>query len=161
GFLVHSLHAYFIRSGDASQPIRFEIDRLRNGRSFCTRQVVARQPVGAILGMSVSFQVPEEAPEVLTAVMPDVPAPDTLPSESWSPVFDRRFVPSREQGVARAWLRMTEPVPSDAVLPAVALAYQSDDLPTDAVVGLHPDRPAERNLEEYPFFSASLDHAIW
>src|SRR5262249_19541806 len=59
-FAVHSLHAYFIRAGDASEPIRFEVDRLRNGRSFVTRSVVARQSIGAILVMAASFQVEEE-----------------------------------------------------------------------------------------------------
>src|SRR5262245_35298357 len=140
GFAVHSLHAYFIRTGDSSQPIRFEVDRLRNGRSFCTRQVVARQPVGAILGMSVSYQVPEEAPEVQTAVMPEVPGPDDVLTETWSPVFDRRFVPTAEPGKARAWLRMSSPIGDDQDLHACGLAYQSDDMPTDAVIGLHPDR---------------------
>src|SRR3954447_2893715 len=48
-FRVHSLHAYFIRRGDADEPIRFEVDRIRNGRSFVTRLVVARQATGAIL----------------------------------------------------------------------------------------------------------------
>ena len=61
-FRVHSLHAYFIRRGDAAEPIRFEVDRVRNGRSFCTRRVTARQSVGVILEMTASFQVDEEAP---------------------------------------------------------------------------------------------------
>lgn len=161
GFEVHSLHSYFIRTGDSSQPIRFEVDRLRNGRSFVTRQVVARQPVGAIFQMAVSFQTPEEAPEVQAATMRDLPGPDEVTSETWSPVFDRRFVPNDEPGRATAWLRMTEPMGDDPLLHACALAYESDDMPTDAVVSLHPDRPEDRNFESYPFFSASLDHAIW
>ncbi len=161
GFLVHSLHAYFIRTGDASQPIRFEVDRLRNGRSFVTRQVVARQPVGAIFTVAVSFQTPEGGPEVQTATMRDVPGPDAGTSETWSAVFDRRFVPNDEPGRATAWLKMTTPMGDDPLLHACALAYESDDLPTDAVVSLHPDRPAHRDFEHYPFFSASLDHSIW
>jgi acyl-CoA thioesterase II len=161
-FQVHSLHAYFIRTGDASQPIRFEVDRLRNGRSFVTRQVVARQPNGAICTTSASFQSPEEGPAVQTATMRAVPAPDDLPSETWSSVFDRRFVIGDERGRAAAWLRMKQPMdPGDQLLNACALTYESDDLPTDAVAGLHPDRPEERNLEEYPFFNASLDHSVW
>src|SRR5262245_23723806 len=59
-YRLHSLHAYFIRLGDAGEPIRLEVDRIRNGRSFLTRRVVARQSVGAILGMSASFHVPED-----------------------------------------------------------------------------------------------------
>jgi acyl-CoA thioesterase-2 len=161
-FQVHSLHAYFIRTGDASQPIRFEVDRLRNGRSFVTRQVVARQPNGAICTTSASFQVPEDGPAVQTATMREVPGPDDVVTETWSPVFDRRFVPVEGRGRSAAWLRMTEPMGDEPLLEhAIALTYQSDDVPTEAVVDLHPDRPAERNLEVYPFFSASLDHSIW
>ena len=162
GFRVHSLHAYFIRTGDSSQPIRFEVDRLRNGRSFVTRQVVARQPIGAIFTMAASFQTPEDdSPEVQTATMPDVATPDEVVTETWSPVFDRRFIPCDERGVTRAWLRMTTPMGDDPLLHACALAYESDDLPTDSVVSLHPDRPEHRDFEDYPFFSASLDHSIW
>lgn len=160
-FHVHSLHAYFIRLGDSSEPIRFEVDRLRNGRSFVTRRVVARQPVGAILTMAASFQVPEEAPEVQTARLRSLPPPEDLPASSWTEVFDRRFVLSDEPGVSTAWMRMQQPLGDDPLLHACALAYQSDDLPTDAVVALHPDRPPDRNPEAYPFWSASLDHAIW
>ena len=161
-YRVHSLHAYFIRLGDASQPIRFEVDRVRDGRNFCTRRVIARQSGGAILTLASSYQTREDAPDVQTAALRPIPQPDTLPSETWSPVFDRRFVPSGDvPGRATGWLRMSGAVGDDPALQACALAYQSDDMPTDAVVGLHPDRPVERNLEEYPFFSASLDHAIW
>jgi acyl-CoA thioesterase-2 len=160
-FQVHSLHAYFIRRGESSEPIRFEVDRLRNGRSFVTRRVVARQPVGAILTMAVSFQQPEQAPEVQTARLRELPDPDDVASETWSAVFDRRFVPIEHPGVVTAWLKMTASVGDDPMLNACALAYQSDDLPTDAVVSLHPDRPEHRDFESYPFWSASLDHAIW
>jgi acyl-CoA thioesterase-2 len=161
-YRVHSLHAYFIRLGDATEPIRFEVDRIRNGRTFCTRRVVARQSVGAILTLAASFQTREEAPDVQTAELRSIPGPDDLASETWSPVFDRRFVPSQDlRGRATAWLRMSQPLGDDPMLPACALAYLSDDLPTDAVVALHPDRPTERTFEDFPFWSASLDHAIW
>jgi acyl-CoA thioesterase II len=162
GYRVHSLHAYFIRLGDATEPIRLEVDRIRNGRNFCTRRVVARQSVGAILILACSFAVQEEAPDVQTAELRPVPAADELPSETWSPVFDRRFVPARDlPGRATAWLRMIEPLGDDPGMHACALAYVSDDLPTDAVVALHPDRPVARDFNDFPFWSASLDHAIW
>ena len=57
---AHSLHSYFIRPGTTGEPVRFEVERLRDGRSFSTRQVVARQSAGAILNLSVSFQVTED-----------------------------------------------------------------------------------------------------
>ena len=168
-FRAHSLHAYFIRRGDDSEPIRFEVDRIRNGRSFVTRRVEARQSIGAILTMAASFQVGEEAPEVQTAEMPSVPAPDELPSDGWSGIFDRRFAPARGlKGRASGWLRLTEAVDDDPSLHACGLAYVSDDLPTDAVVTLHPDAPDPSawstevpDFESFPFWTASLDHAIW
>ncbi len=160
-YRVHSLHAYFVRRGDHTEPIRFEVDRVRNGRSFTTRNVIARQAVGAILSLSASFCIDEEGPEVQTVVMPDVPPPDGLPSEVWSEMFDRRWVPGgRRQGRALAWMRMTQAVGDGSGAQAVALAYLSDDLPTDAVATLFPGAPS---LEEFEgaFWSASLDHAIW
>ncbi len=68
GFGVHSLRAYFIRRGDHNEPVRYEVDRLRNGRSFCTRRVVARQAVGAILNLEASFHRAEESADVETIV---------------------------------------------------------------------------------------------
>jgi acyl-CoA thioesterase len=63
-FQVHSLHSYFIRGGDYDEPIRYEVDRIRNGRSFLTRRVVARQSMGPILNLSVSFQIKEGTVDV-------------------------------------------------------------------------------------------------
>lgn len=164
-FRVHSLHAYFLRGGDHAEPIRFEVDRQRNGRSFVTRGVAARQAVGTILTMSVSFQVDEAGHDVQIAALPDVPGPDASVGESWSQMFERKFTTPRasEPGKATAWLRMTEPIGDDPVLHACALAYLSDDLPTDAVVGLHPDVVGAEDDDVFHqgFMSASLDHAIW
>ena len=164
-FAVHSLHAYFIRRGLQDEPIRFEVDRMRNGRSFVTRRVVARQSVGAILTMSVSFQVEEPGHDVQIAALPDIPGPEELPSSSWSSMFDRRFTSVRgsEEGRGIAWLKLHDEIGSDRLLQACALAYLSDDLPTDAVVALHPERPGpeEGDAFEHGFMSASLDHAIW
>jgi len=77
---VHSLHAYFILGGDPGEPVRYEVNRLRNGRSFSTRQVIARQSGGAILVLSASFQAMEEGPETQSAEFPTgVEHPDALP----------------------------------------------------------------------------------
>jgi acyl-CoA thioesterase-2 len=162
-FRIHSLHAYFIRRGDHDEPIRFEVDRVRNGRSFVTRTVVARQSVGAIFSMSASFQVSEDPGTVQTATLPDLPKPDDLPSDGWSPIFDRRFAKapaSLTRGQVAAWLRVTEDVGDDPVLQAAAFAFLSDDLPTDAVASLHP-ASVDGDQFHQRFFSASLDHAIW
>lgn len=158
-FRVHSLHAYFIRLGDASEPIRFEVDRVRNGRSFCTRRVTARQSVGVILEMTASYQIDEDAPEVQTAVMPPVPAPADIPDDSWSPIFGRRMAP-RKPGETSSWLKITDPIGDDPGLHACGLAYLSDDLPTDSVVSLYPGWSIDQHTDGQ-FFSASLDHAIY
>lgn len=158
-YRAHSLHAYFIRSGDHTEPIRFEVDRVRNGRSFCTRRVTARQSVGVILNMTASYQIDEPGPRVQAAVMPDLPPPEALRDDGWSGIFERR-VARRERGEVRAWLRLAEPLGDDPALQACALAYLSDDFPAEAVVSLHPDWNREAPPEGQ-FFSASLDHAIW
>jgi acyl-CoA thioesterase-2 len=159
-FRLHSLHAYFIRMGDASEPIRLEVDRIRNGRSFLTRRVVARQSVGAILNMSSSFQSAEPGPDIQTEEMPRVAAPETLENTAWSPLVERRFLSEDiAPGRVGAWLRLTEDLGDDPLLNACALAYLSDDLPTDAVVARHPDR--QPRAAERRFWSASLDHAMW
>ncbi len=154
-YRVHSLHAYFIRRGDHDQPIRFEVDRLRDGRSFVTRAVVARQSMGAILNMSASFQLDQPTAQVQTAAPPAVPRPEELADDSWSAMFERGLA-ARSPGRAAGWFRIREMVSDDPVLSACALAYVSDDLATDAVVALRQD------AEPGPhWFGISLDHAIW
>jgi acyl-CoA thioesterase-2 len=160
-FQPHSFHAYFIRRGDHTQPVRFEVDRVRDGRSFVTRAVIARQSMGAILNMSASFQVAEAAVEVQTAELPkDVPSPDELTSEGWSEIFERRLAPDLGGGRADGWLRTRQAVGEDPVRQACALAYLSDDLPTDAVASLLPAATVGDAFHS-SFFSASLDHAMW
>jgi acyl-CoA thioesterase-2 len=160
-YQLHSLHAYFIRLGDAEEPVRLEVDRIRNGRSFLTRRVVVRQSVGAILNMSSSFHVPEEGAEVQTEDMPRVPPPEELDPDTWSPLIERRLLGEDiAPGRVGAWMRLAEDIGEDPILNACALAYLSDDLPTDAVVARHPNRPP-RKASERRFWSASLDHVIW
>jgi acyl-CoA thioesterase-2 len=175
---VHSLRAYFIRRGDSSEPVRYEVDRIRNGTSFCTRRVVARQAIGAILNLEASFQRPEAGIDVQTVVMPEgLPGPDELEPSSWTTSFDRRWVPPERlaapavgAGRVAAWMKITDAVSDDELVHRCWLAYLSDDLPTDAVretvkhhlsvldgvVGDVVDGEATDNL-----FSASLDHTVW
>src|SRR6476469_10625719 len=75
GLEPHSIRAYFIRRGDHREPVRYEVDRIRNGRSFATRRVVARQAIGAILNLEASYQRDEPSAVVSPSVMPVVPAP--------------------------------------------------------------------------------------
>ncbi|HET6729729.1 MAG TPA: hypothetical protein VFG96_09935 [Jiangellaceae bacterium] len=81
------------------------------------------------------------------------------PTTAGSQIFQRRVAP-RQRGEVRAWARLAEPIGDDPAIQACALAYISDDFPTEAVVSLMPDW--DRHAPpEYQFFSASLDHAIW
>jgi acyl-CoA thioesterase-2 len=156
-FAVHSLHAYFIRRGDASAPIRFEVDRIRDGRSFFTRRVVARQSTGAILNMSASFQLAEAGAEAQTIELPDAPPPESLKPDSWSPIFDRRQVQlAPDSGRGQAWFRLLHEVGDQPGRHACALAYASDDMPMDAVIAVHPERITMKDV-----WATSLDHAIW
>jgi acyl-CoA thioesterase-2 len=99
GHVPHSLHAYFVRVGDAEEPVRFEVERLRDGRTFVARQVVARQSTGAILNMSASFQA-NGAPtmDIQLARLPDVGRPSDAKDVSWSPLFELRLVQDRGAG---------------------------------------------------------------
>ena len=164
GFDPHSLHAYFIRGGDSDQPIRFEVDRIRDGRSFITRRVVARQSSGAILNLSASFHKHEDAPDVTSiALSSSIDPPEDLPSASWSRLLDRRPIP-HEQNVARAWVRVPD-VGDDPLMHVLGHTFASDDVATDAVEIVHPiGRPkhdGEFSEYEHPYSGASLDHTVW
>lgn len=166
GYFPHSLHAYFIRAGDTEEPTRFEVDRIRNGRSFLTRRVVARQSGGPILNLSASFQIREpEQSDTQTQKRPDVPEPEALEPDEWGPILARRSIPV-ESGVAHAaaWLKIAQQIGDDPILQACGLAYASDDIPTEAASLAHPSRPDPyHDAESYDdvFVGASLDHAIW
>ena len=143
----HSLRAYFIRRGDHDEPVRYEVDRIRNGRSFCTRRVVARQAIGAILNLEASFQVPEERRRHRDRVVPGRTCP--VPPSSPRPRGRRcsRAASSRRRSSTRPVARggagrrpgCGSPRPRRPTRSAPGgLAYLSDDLPTDAVVRAHP-----------------------
>ena len=161
---VHSLHAYFIRGGSSDEPIRYEVDRIRNGRSFVTRRVVARQSDGAILNLSCSFHLQEDEADVQESVLPDdVGEPGSGTVEDWS-ILGRR-VAHQSTGRSSIWLRILDELGDDRSLQACALAYTSDDIPTDAVGSTHPriGEVQEDSATTYGdvFIGASLDHAIW
>lgn len=167
-FTAHSLRAYFIERGDNSQTVRYEVDRIRNGRSFATRRVVARQARGAILNLEASFQVPETTESLDAVSLPSgLVGPDDLDSDTWSDVFDRRWVrgkdvPASRRGVTGwvgAWMRVKSDVAGARFDDQCALAYISDDLPTDAVFESLPAARAAGETGQR--FSASLDHTIW
>jgi acyl-CoA thioesterase-2 len=163
GYAAHSLHAYFILGGRLDEPVRYEVDRVRNGRSFTTRRVVARQSYGAILTLEASFQLDEPGPDVQLVPMPDVPGPDELPEVGWGWVLERRQdQPEDGSGRSYAWLRVDASVGDDRSSQACALALASDTSTVTAVRTAHPT-PLETSPEAMreQFMAASLDHAVW
>ncbi len=160
----HSLHAYFIRGGDPTEPVRFEVDRLRDGRSFCTRAVVARQSGGAILHLSCSFHRREDDAEIQTARMPLAPKPEDIrphPEENWPWIMERRSMVSYPgAGQSMGWVRLLDELPDDPRLHLCGLAFTSDTVQFDSARSIHP---LQVSREEYrdAFMGASLDHAMW
>lgn len=154
----HSLHAYFLRVGDPEEPVRFEVERLRDGRSFVARQVVARQSTGAILNMSASFQA-EGTPtmDVQLAPAPRAGTPAEARDLSWSPLFELRVVPGGGAGDACSWFRVLEDLGDGPALHAAGLAYASDSGPASVADALH----TEQCQPAAPWRPVSLDHAIW
>lgn len=164
----HSLRAYFIRRGNNKQPVRYEVDRIRNGKSFATRRVVARQDDGAILNLEASFQRHEESIDATTVERQrQLPSPETIAESSWSTFLQRRTLPpdvlvgQHRDGAGRvaAWLRVKDSLGDSELLNRCALAYLSDDLPTESVVRAVPE--LQKASDEGRRFSASLDHAVW
>ena len=156
-YVVHSLHAYFILGGDLKEPVRYEVDRVRNGRSFTTRRVAARQSGGAILILNCSFQVAEDGPETQSVELPDVPPPEELKQE-WDAgalVCGVPQPPDQKTPRSTVWTRFSSPLGDDARLQACGLAYLSDMNPMGAIYRSHPD---DGNAE---LMGASLDHAMW
>jgi acyl-CoA thioesterase-2 len=174
---VHSLHAYFLRPGDPTVPVLYEVDRIRDGRSFTTRRVVAIQHGRAIFNMSASFQVAEEG-YAHQAAMPEAPDPEALPGlqERMAPYRDRfghlfdqprpidiRHVDwqphDRAQSLApqqRVWLRTDGRLPDDPLIHTIALTYASDMTLLDTSLLPHGGSWGQPGL-----FMASLDHAMW
>jgi acyl-CoA thioesterase-2 len=159
---AHSLHSYFIRPGSPDEPVRYEVERLRDGRSFSTRQVVARQSAGAILNLSISFQIEEdEADEQLASIPDDMPSPDdpSLQDTSWGKLIERKAV-DLPDGRLGYWIRLSADVGDDPIDHACALAFMSDAAPSRAARSPHPE--FERvTTDRRRFQGASLDHAIW
>ena len=173
---VHSLHAYFLRPGDLSVPILYEVDRIRDGRSFTTRRVVAIQHGRAIFNLAASFHRPEPGFEHQIP-MPEAPDPDEVPDfrtryapirDELGPWYDRerpidvRYVthapfertapgPLRQQ----VWLRVDGTLPDDPVLHACLLTYASDMTLLDTALVPHGPVTSENLM------MASLDHAMW
>jgi len=173
---VHSLHAYFLRPGDPSVPIIYDVDRIRDGRSFATRRVVAIQHGRAIFNLQASFHVPEAGIEHQDP-MPDAPAPETLATvqevlaerlpgrigPEWDPGVEQRYCDpdSWWDETPRAadllvWLKAAGTLPDDPMLHCCVAAYASDLMLLDT-----PLLPHGLSWMRQQVFGASLDHAMW
>ena len=184
GRLPHSLHAYFLRPGDMARPIVYEVDRVRDGKSFSARRVQAIQGGEVLLSMICSFQVPEPGFEH-QAPMPEVPAPESLRPQrelvkEWlaavpqvppriREAFERRtavefrpveprnpLVPMVDPPRQSFWVRSNGPLPDAPLLHACVLAYASDfSLLSTAL------RPHGVSWLTPGLAVASIDHALW
>ncbi|WP_267427331.1 acyl-CoA thioesterase II [Methylobacterium sp. GC_Met_2] len=182
---VHSLHAYFMLPGDPRTPIVYEVERIRDGRSFTTRRVKAIQHGRAIFATTVSYQVAEEG-LVHQPAMPDVAGPDGLLDgkalaaagcsgmpEAIAAYFGRerpialrpvdlnRYIAAEKGGrppepVFNVWLRAAATLPDDPALHRAVLAYASDMTLLDVSL-----IPHERSVFDPAIQAASLDHALW
>jgi acyl-CoA thioesterase-2 len=180
GRAAHSLHGYFLRPGDLQHPIIYDVDRIRDGKSFTTRRVVAIQKGEAIFNMSISFQK-EEGGLSHQVEMPNVPAPEDLPTEvevfremveSGPPEMkqmldrdrpiDMRRVepfnyakPEKRPPVQHTWLRAADPLPDDTYVHQCVLAYASDMGILSTCMLPHGKSFMSGMM------TASLDHAMW
>jgi acyl-CoA thioesterase II len=176
--MVHSLHAYFLRPGDPTVPILYEVDRIRDGKSFTTRRVVAIQHGRAIFNLQASFHVAEEGPDHQLTMPTGLADPNTLPN------FKQLMAPFKEQMGEwyerprpidvrysdldpisrkgqkalgqRVWLRADGVLPDDRTLHACIVTYASDMTLLDTTLlpfGWSWDSPGLQ--------MASLDHAMW
>lgn len=155
--LPHSLHAYYLREGVEPDPVLYEVQRVRDGRSFTTRQVVASQAGGAIFNLIASFHRPEESEERAGAVLPaHAPDPDELEDDETPLFFQTRAVRDDHGMATLAWMRAREDLGDDPVLHSCALAYLSDEhLLGSALTGHSLIGDFTRLM------TASLDHALW
>lgn len=156
---VHSLHGYFIRAGDETAPIVLTVDRIRDGRSFSTRRVVAQQTGGAIFNLSASFHRLEPDEEFSRPIaIDDIPPPEDCVREEWDDISPVRMVPDTPPGRATAWCRIEIPdrLPDDPAMHSIAVAYASDHIPMDSIRSGHP---STEDWEQ--FMGASLDHSVW
>jgi acyl-CoA thioesterase-2 len=177
----HSMHAYFLLGGDPKVPIIYEVDRIRDGKSFTTRRVVAIQHGRPIFSTEVSFHGAEPGMSHQFP-MPDVPKPEELPSEAHirdrvlplmpDPVrryyererpielrpveFNRYLGEKIEGGRFHVWIRATGKLPDEPAIHQCVLAYASDMTLLDAAL-----IPHGKTVFHDDIMPASLDHALW
>ncbi|KGE04771.1 acyl-CoA thioesterase [Pseudohaliea rubra] len=178
-FEAHSMHAYFLRPGDPSRQIVFEVDPIRDGRSFATRRVVAKQDGRAIFNTAISFQRCEPGLEHQASPVKVTP-PEALESDFdfWTrkhaenperypaplaQAIERRVVnrrdydnPQPQEAVQHSWFRVSGDVGEDPHRHQVLLAFMSDFALLGASLLPHPYTAQSPGMQV-----ASLDHALW
>lgn len=159
---LHSMHSYFILGGDPNEPVRYEVDRIRNGRSFTTRRVVARQSGGAIFNLSCSFQRHEDGVETQTADFPsDAVEPSATVAALDGSGVERIDTTVTDQARSLVWARYPRDLGDDPRMHACALAYLSDTNAMEAVATAHPKGLPAEDAWDQTYMTASLDHAMW
>jgi acyl-CoA thioesterase-2 len=179
---AHSLHAYFLRMGDAARPIVYQVDCIRDGKSFTTRRVVAVQKGRAIFNMSASFQIEEPGFDHHDPPPAQIPGPEGLPSEKVlahqvadkipAPIRDKLlcnkpievrpvdpinpFAPEKRAPVRYSWFKTIDRMPDDPAAHQYLLAYASDF--GLVITALYPHG---HNFWDPDMQVASLDHAMW
>ena len=176
---VHSMHGYFLRPGDVTQPITFSVDRIHDGRSFSTRRTQAYQSGEPILSMIASFQDVDPGFDHQIEMPADIPDPESLPTvaellkdvdhplaRAWANrrAFDIRHVEEpiylapdgRKSAHQVIWMRAQDPLPDDPNIHRAALAYASDYAILEPVLRKHGVAWSNPGLKV-----ASLDHAMW
>lgn len=178
---VHSLHGYFMLGGNPTLPILYEVDRIRDGRSFTTRRVRAIQNGESIFAMMASFQTAEEGLNHQQP-MPEVPHPDSLPGaeeirerfiphlhENWQRYLKNQkaielrptdpeayFLRKKRDKAQSIWFRTSGRLPDDQALHTTILAYTSDMTLLDGTMVPHGMSVIQPEIQ-----AASLDHALW
>jgi acyl-CoA thioesterase-2 len=181
GRVTHSFHSYFLLPGDANKPVVFDVENVRDGRSFSTRRVKAIQNGRSIFYMTASFQTPEQGLEHQYADMPDVPAPEDIQSDiktfgstqdmpekmresiGYHQPIDMRTVnfvdPSKAQVQAPKryiWMKAQEALMGDINLNQVMLAYASDYHFLSTALHPHGISTRDEHLR-----MATIDHSMW
>lgn len=178
---VHSLHAYFLLPGDPAVPLVYDVEHVRDGRSFTTRRVLARQHGKAIFYLTASFQISEDGYDHQD-VMPDVPSPDECielaelferiskaPRAAWdrewaaldiryagNSRFSESWQSATHPAMARLWMRASGELPDDPTTHACVLTYASDLSLLGATLIPHGTYIGSPTVQ-----TASLDHSMW
>jgi acyl-CoA thioesterase-2 len=181
---LHSMHSYFLRPVDIGAEVRYEVEILRDGRGYSTRQIRGYQNDKVVYACLASFQAPEDGPELAEPMPTDRPGPETLPSsadalsgvagpaaEYWSygRSFDQRHIPgpvytevvgpdgiSGDAAAQAVWLKPFSTLPDDPMVHTAALAYVCDYTILEPVLRSHGLAWADPGVT-----TASLDHAMW